>query len=326
MWRKASIVVFIGGVVSFSLAYVTAAQAVDRPSRHVSSVIGQVGNTTPPPPLADETPPPPPPDSAPAPTPAPPPTHPGFEPLAATVSGIVSASGNPVGVSLIELGGTAPASWSTGGMVPMDAASTYKLPALMAEAQSIAEGRVNPAGTICYQDSDWEDGWFQDYTAGDCYSRSELADRAGHFSDNTAGHMLVRDIGGGAALNAYATGLGTVDSSFFDVNQTTSDDLARLLAAEASGKAGGPKAQLWLYPYLTNSRFESGIPAGVPAGTLVIHKTGELDPEVNDAAIVSGGHGGAYVLVVMTNGVGGDMAWALIAEISAAVWAYEATR
>ena len=326
MWRKASVVVFIGGVVSFSLAYVTAAQAVDRPPRHLASVATQVGDTTPPPPLADETPPPPSPDTAPAPTPAPAPSHPSFDPLVAAVDAIATSSGDPVGISLIELGGTAPASWSAGGSVPMDAASTYKLPALMAEAQAIAEGRVNPAGTLCFQDSDWEDGWYQDYTTGDCYSRNELADRAGHFSDNTAGHMLVRDIGGGSALNAYAAGLGATDSSFFDVNQTTSDDLARLLAAEATGKAGGPKAQLWLYPYLTNSKFESGIPAGVPAGTLVIHKTGELDSEVNDAAIVSGGLGGAYVLVVMTNGPGGDTAWGLIAQISAAVWAYEATR
>jgi beta-lactamase class A len=324
MWRKASIVVFIAGVVSFSLAYVTAAQAVERPSHHVASITAQVGDTTPPPPLADETPPPPPPDPAPAPAPAP--AHPSFGPLTTAVNAIVSASGAPVGVSLIELGGTAPATWSAAGSVPMDAASTYKLPALMAEAQGIAEGRVNPAGTACFQDSDWEDGWFQDYTAGDCYSRNELAYRAGHFSDNTAGHMLVRDIGGAAALNAYAVGLGAVSSSFFDGNQTTSDDLARLLAAEATGNAGGPKAQLWLYPYLTNSKFESGVPAGVPAGTLVIHKTGELDPEVNDAAIVSGGHGGAYVLVVMTDGRGGDTAWSLIARISAAVWAYEATR
>jgi beta-lactamase class A len=322
MWRKASTVIFIGGVVSFSLAYVTAARAVDRPSARPAAATVRVAESTPPPPIADETPPPPSPDPA----STPPPAHPAFAPLADAVNAIVSASGAQVGVSLIELGGTAPAIWSDGGSVPMDAASTYKLPALMAEAQSIAEGRVDPAGSVCFQDSDWEDGWFTDYAAGSCYSRNDLADRAGHFSDNTAGHILVRDVGGSSALNAYAAGLGAVDSTFFDVNQTTSDDLARLLAAEATGKAGGPKAQLWLYPNLTNTKFESGIPAGVPAGTLVIHKTGELDSEVNDAAIVSGGHGGAYVLAVMTDGPGGDSAWSLVAKISAAVWAYEAAR
>ena len=96
--------------------------------------------------------------------------------------------------------------------------------------------------------------------------------------------------------------------------------------AEASGSAGGVQAHAWLYPKLTNTRYEAGIPAGVPGGVTVVHKTGELDGEVNDAGIVAGGKNGAYVLTVMTNGPGGDSGWSLVAQVSAAVWAYEATR
>ena len=79
-------------------------------------------------------------------------------------------------------------------------------------------------------------------------------------------------------------------------------------------------------PKLTHTRYEAGIPAGVPVGVTVVHKTGELDGEVNDAAIISGGKGGMYVLAVMTNGPGGDSGWSLVAQISAAVWAYESAR
>jgi beta-lactamase class A len=193
-------------------------------------------------------------------------------------------------------------------------------------AQLIAAGKLDPAGEVCYQDADWEEGWFDDYTTGACYTRAELAYRAGHYSDNTAGHMLVRDLGGGEALNSYAASLGAQNSSFFDSNETSADDLARLLAAESAGRTGGAQAQAWLYPLLTNTRYEAGIPAGVPGGVVVVHKTGELDAQVNDAGIVSGGKSGSYVLAVMTDGLGGDAGMSLIAEISAAVWAYEATR
>ena len=316
MWRATSLGIIVGGVLSFSLAFMFAnAQAADRsPKQAVAAA------------EAADTPAPPAVEVSPEPSATPPPTHPSFGPLDQAVAGIVAASGGEVGVSLIELGGAAPSVWSSRGAAPMDAASTYKLPALMAEAQLVAEKKINPAGTVCFEDSDWEEGWYDDYAAGDCYSRNVLASRAGIDSDNTAGHMLVRDIGGAEALNAYAVGLGAMDSMFFDGNQTTSDDLARLLAAEATGSAGGASAQAWLYPNLTKTRFEAGIPAGVPAGTTVIHKTGELDPVVDDAAIISGGKSGPYVLTVMTDGPGGDAAWGTVAQISAAVWAYEATR
>jgi len=316
MWRATSLGIIVGGVLSFSLAFMFAdVQASDRSPKH--AVAATVAANTPAPPAAEPSP-------EPAATPLP--THPSFGPLAQTVARIIAASGGNVGVTLIELGGPVPSSWSTRGSTPMDAASTYKLPALMAEAQLVAEKRINPAGRVCFEDSDWEDGWYDDYSAGDCYSRNVLANRAGIDSDNTAGHMLVRDVGGAEALNSYAAGLGALDSTFFDINQTTSDALARLLAAEATGTAGGAAAQAWLYPNLTKTRFEMGIPAGLPAGTTVIHKTGDLDPVVDDAAIVPGGKSGPYVLAVMTDGPGGDAGWSVVAQISAAVWAYEAER
>jgi len=317
-------------MLSFSVGYalsdvhatdrtLKAAASISVPSPTASAVTSPQASPvvdTPAPPASDPTPPPPPPT----------PVHPSFGPLAATIQAIVGVSGSPVSVSLVELAGPAPSRWDVGGSVVMSAASTYKLPALIAEAQLIASGKLDPAGQVCYQDGDWEDGWYDDYAPGTCYSRAELADRAAHFSDNTAGHMLVRDLGGGATLNSYASGLGDLNSTFFDGNETTSDDLAQLLAAEANGSAGGVQAQAWLYPKLTHTRYEAGIPAGVAGGVTVVHKTGELDGEVNDAAIVSGGKSGAYVLAVMTTGPGGDSGWSLVARISAAVWTYEATR
>jgi hypothetical protein len=58
----------------------------------------------------------------------------------------------------------------------------------------------------------------------------------------------------------------------------------------------------------------------------VVHKTGTIDAVENDAALVTAGPDGAYVLVVMTDGLGGAAGWGLIAGMSAAVWQIESSR
>lgn len=239
---------------------------------------------------------------------------------------LIEASGATVGVTLVELGGSNPITWSQSGATIVTAASTYKLAALMLEAENIAAGTTDPNGLVCFTPDDYEAGWFDDYVDGACFTRNELASRAAKESDNTAGHMLVRDVGGADALNAWAASVGATSSAFFDGNTTTSDDLAALWAAEARGSLGGAAAQEWLYPLLTGTTTESGVPAGVPSGVGVVHKTGTLDTVANDAALVTSGPGGAYVLTVVTDGLGETDGWTLIAAISAAAWQFESLR
>jgi beta-lactamase class A len=245
--------------------------------------------------------------------------------LAVAVDAQITGSGASVGVTLVELGGDDPISWSVNGGEVFTAASTYKLAALMLEAENIASGKTDPNGYVCFQDADYEPGWFDDYDVGVCLTRNELAVRAGIYSDNTAGHMLVRDVGGATVLNAWAASIGATSSQFFDANTTTSADLAALWEAEAEGDLGGAAAQAWLYPVLTGTRTESGVPAGV-SGSTVVHKTGTIDLVENDAALVTPGPDGAYVLVVMTDGIGGTGGWELVAGISAGVSQFEAAR
>jgi beta-lactamase class A len=245
--------------------------------------------------------------------------------MVAELQQVVAGSGAAVGITVVELGGPDALSWSLDGGAVFTAASTYKLVALMMEAQNIASGSTDPNGLVCYQDSDYEAGWFDDYAPGECFTRDELASRAAKESDNTAGHMLVRDVGGGGALNAWAASVGTTDSAFSDPNTTTAADLAVLWTAEANGSLGGASAQAWLYPLLTGTTTEAGVPAGV-SGSTVVHKTGAIDSVENDAALVTTGPDGPYVLVVMTDGLGGAPGWGLIASISASVWQQEESR
>ena len=245
--------------------------------------------------------------------------------LSADLQAIARTSGGRVGISLQELSGPRRTNLSVNGGLSFVAASTYKLPLLLAEAQQIASGQVHRSDVLCYAPGDAEDGWFMDYQAGSCFTRDELALRTGRYSDNTAAHILVRYLGGPDALNRYAKAIGMKNSALWIANTTTPDDLTEALVSEALGRLGGTAAQAWLYPILTRTTTEQGIPAGLPGGTTVVHKTGTLSETENDAAYVRNGRI-AYVLSVTVDGLDVGAARSVISLISARIWRYESSR
>jgi beta-lactamase class A len=270
----------------------------------------------------------PPPAAAPNPEPSPTPqpvAADAFSALTTDLAALAAATGRHVGITLVDTTGAAAEHWSLHGADSFTAASTYKLPVLMWNAEGVATGRLHDTDSICYQDGDWEDGWFGDYTGGACYTRLELATRVGQHSDNTAAHMLVRDMGGGDVLNAYARRAGAINSVLWAPNTTTPDDLAALWAAEERGDLGGAAALQWLTPLLSHNE-TNGILEGLPPTTTALAKWGWIDSTENDAALVLSAKDGPYVLVVMTSGDGSDQGWGLLSSLSARVWQYESQR
>jgi beta-lactamase class A len=103
-------------------------------------------------------------------------------------------------------------------------------------------------------------------------------------------------------------------------NTTTAAALLTLLGAIGSGKAVSPDASRQMVEILQRQEFNEGIPAGVPAGTRVAHKTGSITRIQHDAAIVFAPR--PYVLVVLVRGLDDEKrSQALIADISRAVYA-----
>ena len=109
-------------------------------------------------------------------------------------------------------------------------------------------------------------------------------------------------------------------------NTTTARDLGMLFTALAQFRAASPAACKEMLEILGRQHFTEGIPAGLPAGTHVEHKTGWIGGVVyHDAGIVRPARGAPYVLVVLTGGVKADsVAYALVRDISHQV--YAATR
>ncbi|MFL5594580.1 MAG: serine hydrolase [Gemmatimonadaceae bacterium] len=119
---------------------------------------------------------------------------------------------------------------------------------------------------------------------------------------------------------------GVEDGKAFDKglnNTTTARDLALILRAIQEGKAASPAATREMLAILLAQEFNEKIPAGLPPGTRVAHKTGEITAVSHDAGIVYPQGGKPYVLVVLTRGVrDGAKSSKLIADISSIIYSY----
>jgi beta-lactamase class A len=109
-------------------------------------------------------------------------------------------------------------------------------------------------------------------------------------------------------------------------NSTTARDLSTLLAAIERGKAASPASTKAMRDILLAQELNQEIPAGVPPGTPVAHKTGQISAVLHDAAIVYPQGRSPYILVVLTSGIPDEtVARALIVDLSRQVYAH-ATR
>jgi beta-lactamase class A len=97
---------------------------------------------------------------------------------------------------------------------------------------------------------------------------------------------------------------GVEDTKAFEKglnNTTTARALQILLASIADNTAAGPEASQQMLAILERQKFNEGIPAGLPPGTKVAHKTGEITKIHHDAAIVFAPR--PFVLVILVRGL-----------------------
>jgi beta-lactamase class A len=149
-------------------------------------------------------------------------------------------------------------------------------------------------------------------------------------SSNFATNLLIEKLGvdnirktvSRLGANGMEVLRGVEDQKAFDKgmnNTTTARALLVLLTKIASGKAVSPAADAEMAAILRRQKFNDAIPAGLPPGIAVGHKTGSITKIHHDAAIVYAPS--PYVLVVLVRGIQDDKeSVALIARISRVVW------
>ena len=262
---------------------------------------------------------------------------------------IVRASSRAVGVYYRDL--VTGDSLTLGAGVRLHAASTMKIPVM------IQLFRDRDAGLLTLSDSVTITNTFRSIVDSSPYqldvtddSDSSLYKRLGQkatirelielmetVSSNLATNLLIAKVDAKRAnATAHALGAdsilvlrGVEDGKAYQAhlnNTTTARDLGMLLAAIANGTAASPASCQEMLAILGRQQFNEGIPAGLPPGTRVYHKTGWVDQVVyHDAALVEPARGGRYVLVVTTGGTPkSEDAHALVRDISRIV--YDARR
>jgi len=108
------------------------------------------------------------------------------------------------------------------------------------------------------------------------------------------GTTTMRVLRGVEDIKAYRQGLS---------NTATAADLATLLEALLENRVVSPEQDAAMIEVLHAQAFNEMIPAQLPEGTRVAHKTGWITEIHHDAGIVYPADGKPYVLVILTEGI-----------------------
>jgi beta-lactamase class A len=252
-----------------------------------------------------------------------------------------------IAVAYLHLG--TGASYFHDEMVSFHAASTMKVPVMMALFAAVENGSMKLDQPIQIRNEfqsivdgtpfsldPKEDGDPDLYQAlGGTRPLDELIRRMITRSSNLATNLLIEKIGA-SNVNDLMRRIGALDlrvlrgvedEKAFKAglnNRVTAKDLAialRALLPDAPDPLFSEVSRAKMIEILKAQEFNEKIPASLPQGTPIAHKTGDITGIHHDAAIVFPPGKSPYILVVLTSGIADEkVADQLIAQISRVVW------
>jgi len=273
-----------------------------------------------------------------------PPASPATDLRAQIEARVARAPGALVGVAYIDL--------ATGDTLfinadsLMHAASTMKVPVMMRLFRESDAGRLSLSqripvvnrftsivdGSPYVQDPGVDSDSAMYKLVGDSVTIRDLIQHMITRSSNLATNTLIA-LANPDSVNAMMRSLGArrmlvlrgvEDEKAFEKglnNMATARDLAILLRDIETGKAASAASTDSMRAILLAQQFNEKIPAGLPAGTRVAHKTGDITAIAHDAAIVYPANRKPYILVVLTRGIEKEpVADSLIADVSRIVY------
>ncbi len=202
------------------------------------------------------------------------------------------------------------------------AASLYKL-GILAHVETLVDtGKLKYTDTIEIQPDDiTEDGSYE--LAGTVMTVDDALEAMITISDNGTALELLHSLGP-ANINATLQKLGLasfhIANDDFDDNTTTARMIGQYFTLLAQRKLISAAASDRMLARLERQQINDRLPAQLPAGTVVAHKTGNLGYVTHDAGIIYT-KSGPRVVVGMTANSAEDDAFHLLSGLGALVYA-----
>jgi beta-lactamase class A len=188
------------------------------------------------------------------------------------------------------------------------AASTIKLPILIALFQDIEAGKVRLDETLVMRRDlvAGGSGNMQNMRVGRKFTVSETATKMMTISDNTATNMIIDRLGGFKVLNQRFQSLGLRNTALrhllADVqgtNTTSAKDLVQLSGLLANSQVLNDASRSQVLDIMRRCQNRSLLPSGLGTGAVIAHKTGTLRFVLGDAGIIQTASGKRYLAGIL---------------------------
>ena len=237
---------------------------------------------------------------------------------------------------------------SIDGDTVFHAASTMKVPVLFALYREFESGRLRPNETMRLENSfqsivdksnyklnasEDSDSSVYNLVGTDVPLRA-LAERMITHSSNLATNALITrlepvritELTRGFGATTMIVRRGVEDALAYQAglnNTATANDLVALFVALHKGKVANAAGTSDMLKILEAQAFNDEIPAGLPKGTRVAHKTGTITATMHDAGLVYPPGRQPYAIAILTRNIPDQkVAKALIADCSQYIWAW----
>ncbi|MGK7962469.1 serine hydrolase [Crocosphaera sp.] len=216
------------------------------------------------------------------------------------------------------------------GTQPVPAASTIKIPVLVAFFQEVDKGNMHldqmlPMTKDVMVSGSGDMQYMQENKK---FPAIEVARKMIVISDNTATEMLVKEIGGKEVLNQRFKEWGMKHTEINNIlpdlegtNKTSPEDLSKLLARIERGDLISSRSRDRLIDIMEGTRTRTLLPQGLEKQANIAHKTGDIGTIIGDAGIIDIPTGKRYIGAVFAERAYNDVAGRhLIQDISRTVY------
>ncbi|MDJ1184109.1 serine hydrolase [Roseofilum casamattae] len=218
------------------------------------------------------------------------------------------------------------------GTTTIPAASTIKLPILLAFFQDVDAGKIRLDERLALTEDHIAGGSgdLQYDQIGSEYSALNVATWMMTASDNTATNMIIDRLGGLDKVNQRLSGWGLQQTVIreklpdLDGNNTTSArELAHLMAALHEGELVSLKSRDRILNIMGRTETSVLLEQGLGDDTQIAHKTGDIGEMLGDVGLIDLANGKRYIAAVLVERPHNDYGAAdLIGEISQATYQY----